>query len=80
MAKIVSGGRRDRALDAFKRQGEIGIAREIARHEFEAVDDDVRARLERAEDFFAARHDHIATDHEIGAAGSDTDRVNVLRA
>ena len=75
-----AGSARDRALDPFGRQGEIGVAGEVAGQEFGGVDDHAGiARLDRAQNALVAGDDNIAAQHQIGAGRGDADGVNVVR-
>ena len=72
------GGLGNRTLDLLQRQGKVGISREITGHILKAIDDDIRSRLERTKNFLGARNDNIATDHQIGTAGSHADGVDIF--
>src|SRR5690349_21666774 len=77
MRLVAAGIGEDGALEPFGRQREVGVAGEFAGQEFGGVDHHLgRAVLDRSKHLARAGDHDVAAEHEIGAAGSDADRVD----
>src|SRR5208283_4371591 len=80
-AYAVPGGLTDRLLDALRMERKIGIMSEVAWKNFRRVDDkSCLVAADGGEHSLRAGDNKVATEHQIGFAGRDPDRVNILRS